>query len=317
MPQNFLIIRWSGMGDIVMTLPALSLLKKHFPGCHISYLTDTPFKEILELSNLVDHVVGIDRRGFQSKHRFFSSVKGLFSSLYKLRKNQIDLAFDLQGFGETALLAYLSGAGTCMGKKKNDIIRKNIYTLTIDADWALDHRTLYFTKAICQAADIPVPKELIHPELPVPVSVNKKTNLIGLNIGASTPNRRWPENHFIELAKTLSNKDLDVRFFLGPQENFLLEKIKTTCEVNGWEWVFHTTMPPLIDDLSECRLLVSNDTGPGHLAGAMGIPVVTLFSTGDPENVKPLAPETAWFRNDQDIGSIPVQDVLDACLTLL
>ena len=69
--------------------------------------------------------------------------------------------------------------------------------------------------------------------------------------------------------------------------------------------------------LSECHLLISNDTGPGHLAAALDLPVVTLFSTGSPENVRPLATRAKWFRNETDINQIAVVDVEQACLELL
>ncbi len=317
MSKRFLIIRWSGMGDIVMTLPAIALLKKQFPDCHISYLTDTPFTDILEASDHVDQVIGIDRRGFQSKEYFFQTVLDTLKLLSKIRKAGIDLAFDLQGFGETALLAYFSGAKVCVGKQKKDFIRKNIYKLTIDADWAVDHRSLYFNKAICQAIRISPPDELIAPYLPIPPKSIKDEKLIGLNIGASTPNRRWSESHFISLAKILSEPGYTIQFFLGPQEEWLKSQLNNVCLKNGWKLALHFNMKSLMQDLSRCSLVVSNDTGPGHLAAAFGIPVVTLFSTGDPDNVKPLAAKAAWFRDLKNIDDIQPEEVSKACLKLL
>jgi len=76
-------------------------------------------------------------------------------------------------------------------------------------------------------------------------------------------------------------------------------------------------MKSLMQDISQCSLIVSNDTGPGHLAAAFGIPVITLFSTGDPENVKPLANQMRWFRDTGDINNIPPQDVADSCLNII
>ncbi len=317
MLKRFLIIRWSGMGDVVMTLPALSLLKEHYPDCHITYLTDTPFTDILEASNHVDHVVGIDRRGFQRKDRILRTVVDTLKLISENRKAGFDLAFDLQGFGETALLAYFSGAKICVGKQKKDFIRKNIYKLKIDADWAIDHRSLYFNKAICQATGIPLPCELIAPSLPIPFKSLKNKKLIGLNIGASTPNRRWSESHFINLAEILTELGYKIQFFLGPQEEWLKSQINTVCMKNRWKLALHFNMNSLMQDLSQCSLLVSNDTGPGHLAAAFGIPVITLFSTGDPDNVKPLAPRASWFRDLGNINDINAEEVSKACLKIL
>ena len=65
---RFLVIRWSGMGDVVMTLPALSWLAARFKDCRICYLTDPSFARIVQLSNRVHQVETVDRRGFKS-HR--------------------------------------------------------------------------------------------------------------------------------------------------------------------------------------------------------------------------------------------------------
>ena len=93
--------------------------------------------------------------------------------------------------------------------------------------------------------------------------------------------------------------------------------LKQRCDAEGWEFFVHKDLDTLIEALTACRLLVSNDTGPGHLAAALDIPVVTLFSTGSPENVRPLATHGKWLRNRSDINGISVSDVETACRTLL
>ena len=70
MRLKMLVIRWSGMGDIIMTLPAIKWLRDHFEDCYISYLTDIAFAKILEKSGLVHRVVTIDLRGFTTGSRF-------------------------------------------------------------------------------------------------------------------------------------------------------------------------------------------------------------------------------------------------------
>ena len=109
---KILVIRWSGMGDIIMSLPAIKWLKENFQDCRISYLTDIAFAAILEKSGMIDSIETIDRRGFTSGKRFLSASAGTLATAYHLRCSKFNMAFDLQGFGETALLALLSGART-------------------------------------------------------------------------------------------------------------------------------------------------------------------------------------------------------------
>jgi len=315
---KILVIRWSGMGDIIMTLPALKWLKEHFQDCRISFLTDTAFAAILEKSGLVDCIESIDRRGFASGKRFISAAAGTLTTVYHLRRHNFDMVFDLQGFGETALLALLSGSPVRVGRVKNSSLRRWIYTTPIEADWAAEHRSRYFVRAVAEACGAAVPPVIDPPELKIePGPASKHRPYVGLNIGASTESRRWSERHFIELARRLSRRGYGIRFFLGPQEKFLTDALRPTCLENQWDFALHNRMAPLMKTIAECRLLVSNDTGPGHLAAAMGIPVITLFSTGDPENVKPLAERSLWLRNVSNINLITVPEVEEACLQLL
>lgn len=315
---KILVIRWSGMGDIIMTLPAIKWLKEHFQDCHISYLTDIAFAAILEKSGLVDRIETIDRRGFTSGKRFLPATAGTLATVYHLRSSKFNMAFDLQGFGETALLTLLSGAPVRGGRIKNSPLRRWIYTTPIEADWAAEHRSRYFIRTVAEACAATVPSVIDPPELKItPGPDNSGRSYVGLNIGASTESRRWSEQHFIELAKRLSGRGYGIRFFLGPQEKFLTTTIRPACLENNWDFAFHTRMEPLMTAIAQCRLLVSNDTGPGHLAAALGLPVITLFSSGTPENVKPLAKEALWFRNETDINQITVSEVENACLELL
>ena len=317
MPEQILVIRWSGLGDIVMTLPALDWLKRCLPQCRITYLTDTAFGAIPRASGLADSVITIDRRGFQTRKRFAAAALGLIAAVYRLRRQKIEAALDWQGFGETAVLALLSGARLRAGRVKGSALRQRIYHCNVTANWETQHRSRYFEEAAAQALGMERPLCQAAPSLATALPAREHGHgPVGLNIGASTESRRWSEKNFFALAEGLAEKGLDVRFFLGPQEGFLREKVDGICRTRGWTVACHRRLEPLMDDLARCRLVVSNDTGPGHLAAALGIPVLTLFSTGDPDNVRPLAPRARWFRDAGDINRIRVDAVLSASLDL-
>ena len=316
---QFLVIRWSGMGDIIMTLPAIKWLKDHFDDCQITYLTDTAFAGIVEKSGLVDRIAKIDRRGFAVAGRFAPALAGTVSSLFRMRRQKVHKAFDLQGFGETAILAYLSGAPVRVGRVKESPLRRRIYNSPILADWEREHRTRYFVRAVAEACGAQAPETIDPPRLIVDSgsSGHSPAECVGLNIGASTESRRWSEENYFELAQRLAKRNFAIRIFLGPQEKFLVEKTQKICLENNWDFSIHRRIAPLIEALSGCRLLVSNDTGPGHLAAALDVPVITLFSTGTPENVRPLARKAAYFRDKEDINRIGVSAVEKACVALL
>jgi len=318
MAFRFLIIRWSGMGDVVMTLPAVKWLAGQFKSCEIWYLTDPSFARIVQLSKHVHNVETIDRRAYKSRRRLIPAIWVTIFTLIRLRRKKFRVVFDLQGFGETALIARLTGAPIRVGRIKKSWLRKKLYTLPIRADWERDHRSHFFLKAVSQAFGYPEPPSPDRPLLQISRHPEEETvHRIGLNIGASTESRRWSEENFYLLADRLHQEGFPIRFFLGPRERHLETAIKTRCDAKGWECCIPEDMDALIHALSGCRLLVSNDTGPGHVAAALGIPVVTLFSTGSPENVGPLAEHGKWLRNRVDINRISVAEVQTACMDLI
>ena len=306
------------MGDIVMTLPAIEWLRTRFQNCYICYFTDRAFAKIPELSGLTHRVETFDRRGFLSYQRVLSATMGTIFTLLRLRRMQFDIVFDLQGFGETSMFACLTGAPVRVGRIKGSPLRKRLYTVPIQTDWEHEHRANYFLRAIKEAFGIHNTEMARRPQLPnLQKHSDPSPRRIGLNLGASTASRRWSEHHFLKLADKLSHKGLIPRFFLGPQEAFLVSTVKKACQQKEWEFFALDNLTDLMKALSECHLLVSNDTGPNHLATALNLPVITLFSTGSPENVRPLTTRAKWFRNETDINQITVVDVEKACLELL
>ncbi|MDP2646172.1 MAG: glycosyltransferase family 9 protein [Desulfobacterales bacterium] len=300
-----------------MTLPAIKWLRGQYETCHIAYLTDIALAEILEKSEGINQIETIDRQSFREKGRRVSALSGALKMLYRLKRQRFDRVFDLQGFGETAVIALLTGAPSRVGRVKKSLLRRRIYNSPIQADWEHEHRARYFLRAVAESCGFSAPGHVDPPRLPFKQG-NRPTGrpVIGLNIGASTESRRWSEHNFFALAIRLSRSGFAVRIFLGPQETFLAPAVKKICAENNWEFFMHQRLNPLISAIADCTLLVSNDTGPGHLAAALQVPVITLFSTGAPENVRPLAASAKWFRNVNDINLIQVSEVEKACLEL-
>lgn len=306
------------MGDIVMTLPALQWIRDRFPDAAISYLTDTSFAAIPRMSGLADEVFAVDRRGFKTPRRVIQAAGGVLKTAGRLAFSSFHAAFDLQGFGETAILARLSGAPLRAGRVKGSWLRRRMYTFSISGDWEKEHRTAFFVRAVSGAFGEPFPQGPHFPSLPRPKGAFPDTSrVVGLNIGASTESRRWSEDHFFKLARLLSRQGWGVKFFVGPGEIPLIPKVHDACAKNRWGFSFHDRLGPFIRDLCRNRMLISNDTGPGHLAAAFGMPVVTLFSTGTPGNVAPMARRSAWLREKDDINRIRPEDVAGAALELL
>lgn len=120
--------------------------------------------------------------------------------------------------------------------------------------------------------------------------------LVGVFPGSNAPSRRWDADRFAAVARGLADRGAAVVVFGGPDERAL------TREVAG-DWAYdaggRTSLAALAAGLAECRVLVSNDSGPQHVAAAVGTPVVALWGAGDPRVTAPVGAEHQLLRHPE------------------
>ncbi|MFA6630112.1 MAG: glycosyltransferase family 9 protein [Sulfuricurvum sp.] len=302
---RFLIIRYSGLGDLVMLLPTLRKLKTHYPDSTVTLLTDTSNRDFAKLScGLINDTICVNRKVFKQKH-FVAAAKEIIAMLFKIRK-RFDIVIDFQSFGETATISYLSNAKEKWGAEKKSKYNYG-YTDLVPYDTS-GHRSQLFARIAKVDESLSRPKicltqnsELFRQAIAAKLDQSKPT--IGLNIGSTSESRRWSEQNFFQLASDLSER-YTILVFIGPLEQQYKEVFKDFAIVEN------TTLEQLCGAISLCSYFISNDTGPVHLAGALGIPTLTLFSTGEDENVGCLNPYKRALRKP-DINAITVSDVSD------
>jgi len=293
--MKILVIRYSGLGDVVMLLPTLLKLKQKYKNSHITLLTDQRNRDMQYLScELIDHVISVDRVGFKTK-----GIVHAIKEIYKLIKNvrsHFELCIDFQSFGETATISYLSDASIKIGAPKKSKYHYG-YTKIIPRN-EKGHRSQFFAR-IAQVDD-----SLSYPKMCLDKNLDNSLNIIGLNIGSTQNSRRWSHKNFSELARHLIKKH-SVRVYLGPLEL----KFEDFFQNINVEIVKNLNLIELSESIRECSLLISNDTGPVHIAAALGVPTFTLFSTGDDEDVGALSKNKAHIKNT-NINNISVAQVI-------
>jgi ADP-heptose:LPS heptosyltransferase len=119
---------------------------------------------------------------------------------------------------------------------------------------------------------------------------------IGFFPGSNAPSRRWDADRYASLARRLSREGVRVLVFGGPQERRLTAQVagEAATDLGG-----RTDLPMLAAGLAACRLLVSNDSGPMHLAAAVGTPTVTLQGPADPVVTRPLGARHVMLRHPE------------------
>ncbi|MGD9971104.1 MAG: glycosyltransferase family 9 protein [Sulfuricurvum sp.] len=293
-----------------MLLPTLEKLKIQYPNSSFTLLTDVSNRDFYKLScKLIDDTITVNRKFFREK-RFFRALNELISLGFKIRR-RYDIVIDFQSFGETATISYLTNATEKWGAEKKSKYNYG-YTRLVPYDTS-GHRSQLFARIAGVDDSIVCPRMCItsHAE-EYKYSLSRIATpdkpILGLNIGSTSESRRWSERNFFQLASDLSER-YTILVFIGPLEQRYKEIFKDFVIIEN------TTLEELSGAISLCTYFISNDTGPVHIAAALAVPTITLFSTGDDANVGCLNLSKRSIQK-ADINAITVPEVITELDTL-
>ena len=274
------------MGDIVHTLPTLNALRKRFPTAHISWLVRAGLEDILRGHRALNSVIIFKRNNPDLKH--------LLQLIRKLRTARYDLVLELQGDIRGGVLAWLSRAPIRLGFKAGSFRVEPINTIFTNfkiADEALHviDKNLNFVHHL--GAEIEnisfgittgeAEKKSIDTFLGKEVDNGQK--IVILHPGATWLTKRWPlEKYALLTDKIKANfADISVIITYGPGEREYGEKIKSLSHSTPIVPP-PTTLGELIALIERCEVLIGSDTGPLHLAAALGKKVIGFYGPTDP-----------------------------------
>ena len=310
--MRILAIRYSGLGDVVMLLQTLEKLKNKYENCHITLLTDKSNISLKDIScGMIDEVISLDKSVFK-KRKYFLSLVEIVKLFPKIRK-QFDMTIDFQNFGETATLTYFTNAKIKLGSPKKDKYNYGYTEIIKRSDH--NHRSQLFSRIAKVNDNLDYSKLCLNNEainfkeqLKNQIDKNKKT--IGLNIGSTQDSRRWNENNFSKLNDILK-ANYNILIFIGPCE----KAYKYAFKEDSF-FIEDINLIKLSGAISICDCFISNDTGPVHIAAALQISTLTLFSTGNDFNVGALSNKKQSIKN-VNINKITVNEVIEKLNNLI
>jgi lipopolysaccharide heptosyltransferase I len=306
--KNILLIKPSSLGDIVMSLPALSSLRRSFPGARITWLVRPEFAPIIEGHPHVDEIILFDRKGLAKAWHDPRAFKELINLISRLRRSRFDAVLDLQGLFRTASLAWLSGCKRRFGPIWRQELAHYFYTTKIPPRPEWVHVIDYCAKLIEAMGADDRRVEFILPEKPA-AAVSARDLLSQHKIdlkryaviipGSAQVSKCWPAERFATLVDRLAPEhSLAVAATGGKSESPMIEQIRGLAKHPIANLAGQTSLPELVEVLRQARLVVSNDTGPGHIAAALGRPLVMMFSWSNPLRVGPYGrPECIVARD--------------------
>ena len=296
---RFLIVRLGALGDIVHAVPVAAALRRAHPGARIDWIVSARHREILDLVPVVDHrIVVNDRAGA-------SGGTSLLASLRELRRTPYDVAIDLQGLIKSAALARLSGARRVIGFGAGYVresLARAFYTETYDpgrGGMFAAGETRHVVEinlsllSLLGIHDTTPAFPFTSIESPAARRVNGETGgrYALLNPGAAWPNKRWPPDRLAALARALHERhQLKSAVLWGPGERELADAVVSGA-AGAALLVPQTTIADVMALTRGAAVMVSGDTGPTHIAAAVGTPLVGIYGPTRPERNGPWLPE--------------------------
>ena len=284
------IVRLSSIGDVVHTLPTLAALRNG--GWEVGWVVEPPSRVLLEGNPILDQVVAAPG----SKAFEWTEAR---SAVRALRRRRYDVALEFQGLWKSAGWARLAGAGRVIGYARpwrrepaSALLLGERAELPAGIDHVIDKNLALLRPLGIEAVGLrefplpPSPEAAARAERSVSETGGGDVAL--LNPAGGWASKLWPAELFGEVAKGL--RDLGLRSIVtwGPGEQSLADRVVAASD-GAAERSFPTTLLDYVELARRARLVVAADTGPLHLACAVGTPVVALFGPTDPERNGPFA----------------------------
>ena len=288
-PRNILVIDFGQLGDVVLSLPALNAVRARFPRARLTVMVGGPAAPVVELAGIADRVWAVDRVALRDGVKALSVLR-IAQLVKEVRRARFDFVIDLHSLSETNLLGFLSGAperlyGRRPGRSLDFLSnfqpraavedrRKHAVDRYLDVVAPLGgvEGIARVPRLRPSAADERAVEEMLRRE-----KAGRDSLLAGIFPGAGHPSRCWPLSRFAELAQRLERTDgVRVVLFAGPEERERVREMR--AEFPRSTIIFdRLTITQLASAATRMSVFVSNDTGPMHIAAAVGTPVVVLL----------------------------------------
>jgi heptosyltransferase I len=332
-PLRILIVRLSAVGDTIHGLPVLCALRDNLPSAHLSWVVEERAAAVLQGHAALDRLIVAPRR-------WLRSPMAVLRLRRQLRSVGAQIAIDLQGLAKSAVAARLSGAPVRIGAASPDGRELSAW---------LNNRSVHLTAShvVDRYLELLGPLGISRPAVrfDVPRHIEDELNMgrfvrdrgLGggfalLNPGAGWASKRWPVERYAAVARHLGRQRRlpSVVVWAGPQERAWADQIITTSA--GFAHMAPaTTLGELAEVARRARLFVGSDTGPLHLAAAVGTPCIGLYGPVSADRNGPYGSGHVAIQrmlvegssrqrreaSDESMRAIEINDVCAACDRLL
>ncbi len=312
--EKILVRGTNWVGDAVMSIPALREIRRIFPEAHITLLVRPWVKDVYSVVDFVDQVVTYEREGI---HRGW---RGLLRLAAELRRGRFDMAILLQNAFEAAFLAWSAHIPVRLGYARDARSVLLTHPCSIDPTLKTVHQAYYYLGILAGAgllenhlwerrdyslnirigvrdSDRKAAEEILGAQ-----GIPQGRPVVGLNPGAYYGGaKRWLSDRYARVADELVRKHgVSIVIFGAPGERRIAEQIALDMKTTPVILAGETTLGQLMGLIRQCRLLITNDSGPMHLAAALDVPQLAIFGSTSEIATGPLSSRAEVIKHPVD-----------------
>jgi lipopolysaccharide heptosyltransferase II len=295
--RNILIIKPSALGDIAHTLPVLSSLRASYPQARLSWLVRREFAPLLQCAEGLNDILLFDRKNLSVWYRSLGGFAAFRDLCKQLKAGQFDLVLDLQGLFRSALFAWMTGCADRVGMKEAREFANLFHTRVVDRPAGSVHLLDYYHAVL---KEIGAPVRLTECTLSAPPaakgSIRKKLQQNGLRSkqflvlvpSSAHASKCWPPQRFAAIAENFhKQRGWDTVAAGTAGDKPIIQTIRQHSKIPVLDFAGLTTIPELVALFEQAAAVISNDTGPGHIALATSTPTVLIFGLTNPLRLGP------------------------------
>jgi lipopolysaccharide heptosyltransferase II len=292
--EKVLVVKLRAIGDVLLSTPVIKNLRYNFPNAKIDFLTEPPSKEIIEGNPFVDELIIFEREDNNPK------------KFLNLRKRKYDLVIDLFCNPRSALITFITGAKFRVGYAFRG--RSYAYNIKLKPRSGVYHNVEFNLDAL-RAIGL----EIVDKKIYIPLSdesekfaekfwrennLNEKI-VVALNPSGTWGTKRWGLDKFAQLGDKISEKFNAKILILWGNENEL-EDAKKISSMMKTKPILppKTNLKQLASILKRCSFMISNDSGPMHIATAVETPTLGIYGPTNPYAQGPYGEKHLWIRKE-------------------
>ncbi len=298
--MNILIVKLSAIGDVIHTLPSLSALRKLYPKANITWVVEEDSSDIIKDHPYLNRVIVSRRKRWmtdlKSPHRVSRTIKEIRTFVRTLRDRSYDLVIDFHGLFKSSLIVLLSGGKRKIGYDSMQELSGLFLNEKIHEDM-VKHAVDRYLDFLCHLGSDVDEKEFLIPvreenrnrvkNLLTINNIDTKDRFVAVNPVAFWATKLWENDKFARLCDRIT-EDLKAKVILtGDRSDGMIENIQSLMSHPSVNLGGQTTLRDLAHLYSLSSVVITTDSGPMHIAAAMGTPVVALFGPTDPLRTGP------------------------------